>query len=375
MVAIVTIGFVKDAKDHIDVQGFNVYHKNRLIKPFWRVWNPAGSDGRGVIGVLEANFVEPAHDKQGFERTTVLSRLEGRLVQMQKTYWTTQCHKVGYAPRGRNRTLLNYTKKETSPKVLSQPSSRHLSKGASPSSETPLVSKSQGSSKPGDLNRMHGHGGNGMKASATFRKKISASPRSRLRERSPSTDDESDHEIQYVRRERPVNECGIHKASPAQKSCQKDSSRTSQSSPLFSDNSEMEQHHDSKGGKDRIVTRAQSKATDVTCNGNGPGLQDSEADIVKKLEEENCELKDRLNQKEESMLLDLQFERDKNKSLEAQIHEAERKLEEMSKEQDALINVFAEERDRRDKEEENLRKKLKDASNTIQELLERVRSR
>ncbi|KAK1305989.1 Metal tolerance protein 2 [Acorus calamus] len=30
--AVVTIGFVKDAKDHIDVQGFNAYHKNRLIK-------------------------------------------------------------------------------------------------------------------------------------------------------------------------------------------------------------------------------------------------------------------------------------------------------------------------------------------------------
>lgn len=27
-----TIGFVKDAMHHIDVQGFNVYHKNRLIK-------------------------------------------------------------------------------------------------------------------------------------------------------------------------------------------------------------------------------------------------------------------------------------------------------------------------------------------------------
>lgn len=40
-----------------------------------------------MAGVLEANFVEPAHDKQGFERTTVLSRLESRLVQMQKTYW------------------------------------------------------------------------------------------------------------------------------------------------------------------------------------------------------------------------------------------------------------------------------------------------
>lgn len=27
----VTIGFVKDPKDQIDVQGFGVYHKNRLI--------------------------------------------------------------------------------------------------------------------------------------------------------------------------------------------------------------------------------------------------------------------------------------------------------------------------------------------------------
>ena len=45
-----------------------------------------------AAGVLEANFVEPAHDKQGFERTTVLSRLEARLIQMQKTYWFDQNH-------------------------------------------------------------------------------------------------------------------------------------------------------------------------------------------------------------------------------------------------------------------------------------------
>ncbi|XP_030969075.1 protein MICRORCHIDIA 7-like [Quercus lobata] len=49
MIAVVTIRFVKDAKYHIDVHGFNVYHKNRLIKPFWRLWNAAGSDGCGVI--------------------------------------------------------------------------------------------------------------------------------------------------------------------------------------------------------------------------------------------------------------------------------------------------------------------------------------
>jgi hypothetical protein len=94
--AVVTIGFVKDAKEHIDVQGFNVYHKNRLIKPFWRLWNSSASSGRGIIGVLEANFVEPAHDKQGFERTIVLARLEARLIEMQKSYWSKYRHEVGY---------------------------------------------------------------------------------------------------------------------------------------------------------------------------------------------------------------------------------------------------------------------------------------
>jgi hypothetical protein len=40
MVAVVTIGFVKDAKHHIDVQGFNVYHKNRLIRVQYFLYFP-----------------------------------------------------------------------------------------------------------------------------------------------------------------------------------------------------------------------------------------------------------------------------------------------------------------------------------------------
>ncbi|XP_059281807.1 protein MICRORCHIDIA 5-like [Lycium ferocissimum] len=80
------------------MQNITLY-KNRLIKPFWRVWNAAGSDGRGVIGALEANFVYPAHDKQGFERTIVLASLEARLQVMQKKYWSSNCHFIGYAKR------------------------------------------------------------------------------------------------------------------------------------------------------------------------------------------------------------------------------------------------------------------------------------
>lgn len=36
---------------------------------------------------MQANFVEPAHDKQGFEWTIALSRLEARLIVIQKAYW------------------------------------------------------------------------------------------------------------------------------------------------------------------------------------------------------------------------------------------------------------------------------------------------
>ena len=42
-----------------------------------------------------------------------------------------------------------------------------------------------------------------------------------------------------------------------------------------------------------------------------------------------------------------------------QLQEAQQKLEEMNKEQESLIDIFSEERIRRDQEEENLRKKLK----------------
>ncbi|XP_057830085.1 protein MICRORCHIDIA 2 isoform X1 [Cryptomeria japonica] len=90
-----TIGFTKEAP-FVNVHGFNVYHKNRLIMPFWKVWQDNSSRGRGVIGVLEANFIEPAHDKQDFERTAVLLRLEAKLKQMTLDYWKANCGLVGY---------------------------------------------------------------------------------------------------------------------------------------------------------------------------------------------------------------------------------------------------------------------------------------
>uniref|UniRef100_A0A7I4CVD8 HTH merR-type domain-containing protein n=1 Tax=Physcomitrium patens TaxID=3218 RepID=A0A7I4CVD8_PHYPA len=90
-----TIGFSKEAP-MINVHGFCVYHRNRLIMPFWKVFQENSSRGRGVIGVLEANFMEPAHDKQDFERTSVFLRLEGRLKAMTIEYWNLHSHLIGY---------------------------------------------------------------------------------------------------------------------------------------------------------------------------------------------------------------------------------------------------------------------------------------
>ncbi|KAK9054242.1 hypothetical protein SSX86_025320 [Deinandra increscens subsp. villosa] len=91
-----TLGFIKEAPT-IGVTGFNVYHKNRLIRPFWKVTPDGNSKGYGIVGVLEANFIEPAHDKQDFERSSVFSRLETKLKQMQMEYWFVfHSHLIGH---------------------------------------------------------------------------------------------------------------------------------------------------------------------------------------------------------------------------------------------------------------------------------------
>ncbi|KAK1373201.1 Protein MICRORCHIDIA like [Heracleum sosnowskyi] len=90
-----TIGFLKEAP-HVNIHGFCVYHKNRLILPFWRIVSFTDSRGRGVVGVLEANFIEPSHNKQDFEKTNVFQKLEVRLKEMTWEYWDYHCGFIGY---------------------------------------------------------------------------------------------------------------------------------------------------------------------------------------------------------------------------------------------------------------------------------------
>ncbi|KAI3785315.1 hypothetical protein L1987_44431 [Smallanthus sonchifolius] len=103
-VAETTIGFIKEAPA-IGVNGFNVYHKKRLIRPFWKVTSEGHSRGFGIVGILEANFIELAHDKHDFERSSVYSRLEMKLKQMQMEYWNQYCHLIGHQPPAHLRKL------------------------------------------------------------------------------------------------------------------------------------------------------------------------------------------------------------------------------------------------------------------------------
>ncbi|GMI84560.1 Microrchidia 6, DEFECTIVE IN MERISTEM SILENCING 11 [Hibiscus trionum] len=94
-VVVSTIGFLKEAP-RVNIHGFCVYHNNRLVLPFWQVVSYTTSRGRGVVGVLEANFIQPTHNKQDFERTSLLQKLETRLKEMTWEYWDYHCELIGY---------------------------------------------------------------------------------------------------------------------------------------------------------------------------------------------------------------------------------------------------------------------------------------
>ncbi|KAM0044386.1 putative histidine kinase/HSP90-like ATPase superfamily, morc, S5 domain 2 [Helianthus debilis subsp. tardiflorus] len=338
IVAVVTMGFVKDAKAHIDVQGYNVYHKNRLIKPFWRLWNSTGSDGRGVIGVLEANFVEPAHDKQGFERTIVLSRLETRLIQMQKTYWRTYCHKIGYAPRFSKSSMVEDKEDD----YMYETSSKRKKAASKP----PVSSFSNKSSanKHQKLGSGNGFGENGNNLRGIYGEGPSTPKFTPLNEN--IHDDDSSHK-EFTPKD--FSHSARYTQHPA--------------------NSEAGQDYSPYGKSMQIVTHTQSRFQSSVENGSTPDLY--------QLVEENRRLKEQLERKDEDILAellgDLERERNRRKTLEAQIEEAKEKSEHLSKEQEIAIDTFAEEREMREMEQDALRKKLEEATTAIQELVQRVK--
>ncbi|KAM9357070.1 MORC family CW-type zinc finger protein 3 [Symphorus nematophorus] len=84
----VTFGLSLKNKDHY---GIMMYHKNRLIKAYEKVGCQLKTSGQragvGVIGIIECNFLKPAHNKQDFEYTKEYRLTLGALGLKLNDYW------------------------------------------------------------------------------------------------------------------------------------------------------------------------------------------------------------------------------------------------------------------------------------------------
>uniref|UniRef100_A0A7M4EHP5 MORC family CW-type zinc finger 4 n=1 Tax=Crocodylus porosus TaxID=8502 RepID=A0A7M4EHP5_CROPO len=80
----ITFGFNCKNKSHC---GIMMYHNNRLIKSYEKVGCQMKGDGVGVIGVIECNFLKPAHNKQDFEENKEYRRTITALGQKLNLYW------------------------------------------------------------------------------------------------------------------------------------------------------------------------------------------------------------------------------------------------------------------------------------------------
>ncbi|XP_064829342.1 MORC family CW-type zinc finger protein 3-like isoform X5 [Oncorhynchus masou masou] len=103
----VTFGFNRKNKDHY---GIMMYHKNRLIKSYEKVGYQIKSSGQragvGVIGVIECNFLKPAHNKQDFEYTKEYRLTLSSLGLKLNDYWNEMMEK-----KAREREFLAAEKK------------------------------------------------------------------------------------------------------------------------------------------------------------------------------------------------------------------------------------------------------------------------
>ncbi|XP_070769276.1 MORC family CW-type zinc finger protein 3 [Enoplosus armatus] len=84
----VTFGLNPKNKDHY---GIMMYHRNRLIKAYEKVGCQLKTSGQragvGVIGIIECNFLKPAHNKQDFEYTKEYRLTLGALGLKLNDYW------------------------------------------------------------------------------------------------------------------------------------------------------------------------------------------------------------------------------------------------------------------------------------------------
>ncbi|WZZ91426.1 hypothetical protein YC2023_120005 [Brassica napus] len=404
MVADLKLGFVKDAHHHIDIQGFNVYHKNRLIKPFWRVWNAAGSDGRGVIGLVEANFIQPAHNKQGFERTAVLAKLENRLLSYQKTYWSSRCHEIGYAPRRKqanhvssstettrqgekkSEAPFNNVKHDKGPSSNAAPA-RFMQNGQ-PSGGNHL--NSQGGTQPrvvGDRmipdNRIktekHGHG-------ISFNEARSVNQAAELQK----VKDESAKHVAELQRQRGQLEsqnkqlkAKIQDLEKSKDDSQKLVSRLlnqlKQSAAKIQD---MEKTQKVANDSEKLVVEfsnqlKQSNAKIQDLEKTQKVKEDESAKLVNELKIQKALLEEALKKVRDGSTKLVELQREKamlEEESHKQLKQSEAKIQDLEKSQIEVTAIFQEERARRDVIEHDLRKMLRGSSDTIRALTMKVNS-
>uniref|UniRef100_A0A0D9VFV8 Morc S5 domain-containing protein n=1 Tax=Leersia perrieri TaxID=77586 RepID=A0A0D9VFV8_9ORYZ len=327
MVTDVTIGFVKDAKHHIPIQGFNVYHKNRLIKPLWRVWTLPGIQGRGIIGVLEVNFLEPAHDKQDFERTNSLARLESRLILMQKTYWFDNCHRIGYYNPTNRKSGREY--KETLPE-----DTPHTGQASDQSPKGCRTSNYlQRKRSVGSL--YSGYNNNKTEITSLKTSKRSL-PQNRFSSRTiaQQTAEKTEKTLSYTRPlQYGLSQSTNYNAAQTAGTPSRSTSHILKTSEKFCNNENALPSTPSIEAttSEGTTIRSQSEEGNVANNGDGQAIDNPET-----------------------------------------LENVQKQLGTANKEQEALVDIFTEERTRRDQEVENLQTKLKEASSTIQNLLNQL---
>ncbi|CAL8469147.1 g8688 [Coccomyxa elongata] len=75
--------------------GMMIYHRNRLIRPYHRVGMQleANEKGVGVLGVVQADYLEPTHNKQDFNDTAAYRALQNKLADILKIYWWDKVEK------------------------------------------------------------------------------------------------------------------------------------------------------------------------------------------------------------------------------------------------------------------------------------------
>ncbi|KAJ7515187.1 hypothetical protein O6H91_22G004200 [Diphasiastrum complanatum] len=89
----IELGFNTENKT---LYGMMLYHRNRLIKPYMRVGIQLEENekGMGVLGIVEADFLQPTHNKQDFDDTTAYRRLLKKLSDVLAEYWWAKKERV-----------------------------------------------------------------------------------------------------------------------------------------------------------------------------------------------------------------------------------------------------------------------------------------